>query len=56
MNKSLLIEKFFDAIDEHLDTVAGLSFSNVTDSCDDLLDEGSDDSDDWCFNALVGRH
>ena len=46
MNKSLLIEKFFDAIDEHLDTVAGLSFSNVTDSCDDLLDEGSDDSDD----------
>lgn len=55
MSRSLLKEKAFDAIDEHLDTVAGLSFSNVTECCDDLLDVGSDDND-WCFNALVGRH
>ena len=56
MNRSLLIEKPFDALEEHLETVAGLSFSNVTDSCDDLLDDGIDDNDDWCFKALVGRH
>lgn len=49
------MENAFDAIEEQRDTVAGLSFSNVTDSWEALLD-GIDDNDDWCFKALIGRH
>lgn len=56
MKRSPLRDKALDTLEEHLDTVAGLSFSKVTESCEDLLDDGRDERDDWCFNALMGRH
>lgn len=46
MKRSPLREKALDALEEHLDTVAGLSFSKVTESCEDLLDDGRDERDD----------
>lgn len=46
MKRPSLRKKALDALEEHLDTVAGLSFSNVTESCEDLLDDGRDERDD----------
>lgn len=39
-------ENALDDTEEHLEIVAGLSFSNVTECCDDLLDAAIDDIED----------
>lgn len=49
-------ENALDDTEEHLEIVAGLSFSNVTECWDDLLDPAIDGTEAWCFKALVGRH